>query len=153
MSVRNVQLLFVFCLMWLAGIGVVSAQKPAPTGSTFPNRFTGRQIVVTIGSDAERPEYRLLDNGLLYYREGAEGSFTQLGQQHKDTTRQVFITLEQDCKIKTTKLEKPEKPDVTVTWKKVKTEFAVGWEKRKAPEVYEQFYEKFIQLFPKSKQP
>jgi hypothetical protein len=152
MSLRIARLFFVFCLMCLVKVGVVNGQEPATTGSTFPNRFTGRQIVVVVGSDTDRPEYRLLDNGLLYYREGTEGGFTQLGQQKKDSTQKVFATLEQECKIKTAKLEKPEQPDVTITWKRAKTEFAVGWEKQKAPEVYEQFYEKFMKLFPKSRQ-
>ncbi|RRA99107.1 hypothetical protein [Larkinella rosea] len=137
--------------MWLVKTGSVCAQETATTGSTFPNRYTGRQIVVEVGSETDRPEYRLLDNGLMYYREGAEGGFTQLGQQKKDTTQRAFATLEQECKIKTTKLDKPEKPDVTITWKRAKTEFAVGWEKRNAPEVYERFYEKFMSFFPKTK--
>ncbi|GAB3267228.1 hypothetical protein GCM10027347_35850 [Larkinella harenae] len=133
-------------------VGVSNAQQPTPTGSLFPNRYTGRQIVVELGSDTNRPEYRLLDNGLLFYREGSEGAFTQLGQQKKDTTQRTFARLEQECKIKTTKLEKPENPDVTITWKRAKTEFPVGWEKGKAPDVYEQFYKRFMQLFPRSRQ-
>jgi hypothetical protein len=152
MSVRIVRLFFVLCLMWLIEGTVVYGQEPAATGSTFPNRFTGRQIVVAIGNDTDRPEYRLLDNGLMYYREGSEGGFTQLGQQKKDTTQKVFARLEQECKIKTAKLEKPEQPDVTITWKRAKTEFVVGWEKRKAPDVYDQFYDQFMKLFPKNKQ-
>ncbi len=151
MSLRLVRLFFVFCLTYLLEISMVTAQTPAPTGSTFPNRFTGRQIVVAIGNDTDRPEYRLLDNGLMYYREGSEGGFTQLGQQKKDTTQKIFAKLEQTCKIKTTKLEKPENPAVTVTWKRAKTEFTVGWEKRKAPDEYEQFYDQFMELFPKNR--
>ncbi|MGA0556232.1 hypothetical protein ACO2Q8_06265 [Larkinella sp. VNQ87] len=151
MSSHRVRLFFLFCLSGVLSVCVANGQQPTPTGSTFPNRFTGRQIVVEVGSEPNRPEYRLLDNGLLYYREGSEGPFTQLGQQPKDTTRKAFTTLEQECKIKTTKLEKPEKPDVTITWKRVKTEFAVGWEKQKAPEAYEKFYEQFMQLFPKNR--
>ncbi|RRB10675.1 hypothetical protein EHT87_26300 [Larkinella knui] len=138
-------------MTWIFKTGVVNGQEPATTGSTFPNRFTGRQIVVAIGSDTDRPEYRLLDNGLMYYREGSEGGFTQLGQQKKDTTQKVFATLEQECKIRTAKVEKPEKPDVTITWKRAKTEFDVGWEKRNAPEVYERFYDRFMKLFPQKK--
>ncbi|GAB3321863.1 hypothetical protein GCM10027299_16920 [Larkinella ripae] len=137
--------------MSLVLVKTVQGQQPEPTGSTFPNRFTGRQIVVALGSEDDRPEYRLLDNGLLYYRAGSEGPFTQLGQQKKDSTQKTFARLEQECKIKTTKLEKPEKPDVTITWKRAKTEFAVGWEKRKGPEVYEDFYEKFMAMFPKNR--
>ncbi|MRS61427.1 hypothetical protein [Larkinella terrae] len=139
-------------MMWLVETGVARAQETATTGSTFPNRYTGRQIVVEVGSETDRPEYRLLDNGLMYYREGSEGGFTKLGQQKKDTTQRTFATLEQECKIKTAKIEKPENPDVTITWKRAKTEFAVGWEKRNAPEVYEKFYEKFMSFFPRNKQ-
>ncbi|MFD1144042.1 hypothetical protein ACFQ4C_23150 [Larkinella insperata] len=149
MSFRVVRLFFVFCVLWITQLGVANAQQPTPTGSLFPNRFTGRQIVVEVGSEPDRLEYRLLDNGLLFYRKGSEGSFTQLGQQRKDSTMRTFARLEQDCKIKTTKLEKPEKPDVTVSWKRAKTVFAVGWEKGKAPEIYKQFYERFIELFPR----
>jgi len=148
MSFRVVRLFFAFCFLWIVQVGVANAQQPTPTGSLFPNRFTGRQIVVEVGSVPDRPEYRLLDNGLLFYRKGSEGPFTQLGQQRKDSTMRAFARLEQECKIKTAKLEKPEKPDVTVTWKRAKTEFTAEWEKGKAPESYEQFYEKFIELFP-----
>ncbi|RAK01987.1 hypothetical protein LX87_00101 [Larkinella arboricola] len=149
MSFRVVRLFFVFCVLWITQLSVANAQRPAPTGSLFPNRFTGRQIVVEVGSAPDRPEYRLLDNGLLFYRKGSEGSFTQLGQQRKDSTMKAFARLEQECKIKTTRQEKPEKPDVTVSWKRAKTEFTVGWEKGQAPEIYKQFYERFIALFPR----
>lgn len=149
MSFRVFRLFFVCCVFWICQTGGASAQEPTPTGSLFPNRFTGRQIIVALGSDADRPEYRLLDNGLMFYRKGSEGSFTQLGQQRKDSTMRTFARLEQECRIKTTRLEKPEKPDVTVTWKRAKTEFSVDWEKRKGPEVYEQFYERFMELFPR----
>ncbi|MFC5410477.1 hypothetical protein ACFPMF_14215 [Larkinella bovis] len=153
MSFRRVPLFFVFCLVWLLKTGSAFGQETASVtaGSNFPNRFTGRQIVVELGSGENRSEYRLLDTGLLYYRKGSEGPFTQLGQQKKDSTQKMFARLEQDCKIKTAKQEKPEKPDVTITWKKAKTEFAVGWENGKAPDVCERFYERFMEMFPKSR--
>jgi len=164
MSNQTVRFLLALCWIGLAGVPIARAQstdddppteQPTPTGgSNFPNRFSGRQIVATIGSGVDRPEYRLLDSGLLFYREGTEGPFKQLGQQPKEKTKQIFATLEQDCKIKTTKLETIGQPDRTLTWKKVKTDYTVSWEdgSSKLPANYQQFFEGFLQLFPKSYQ-
>ncbi|WP_128545672.1 hypothetical protein [Larkinella soli] len=157
MSTRFVRLFLVFSMLWFAGAGFCQAQEteseptspPTPTGSTFPNRYTGRQIILAVGSSADRPEYRLLDNGLLFYREGSEGPFKQLGQKPKATIQQAFAALEQECKIKTARVEAPAQPDTTLVWKKAKTEYSVAWERKNAPDAYAKFVETFKDLFSK----
>lgn len=150
MSTRFVRLLLMVGWIVLGGAGVVRAQEP--TGSLFPNRFTGRQLVVATGHDENRPEYRLLDNGLLFYREGSTGAFQQLGQQPKDKTLEWFRRAEQELKVKTLTAAKPETPAASVGWKKGKTEFTVAWaDKKDAPDGYRDFYEDFLKLFPKKK--
>lgn len=149
MFAKIIRLVLVLGLVWTT---VGGAQAQAPTGSHFPNRFTGRQLIVTAGTDDKRPEYRLLDNGLLFYREGTEGAFLQFGQQSKDQTLAWFRRAEQDLKIKATTAEKPEKPEGSVAWKKGKVEFVVAWASAKtAPDGYRAFYDEFLKLFPKKK--
>jgi|GEM_PF-6372534 len=152
MSCRIVRLFVLVGLMLLGGGAYAQeTQEPQqPTGSHFPNRFTGRQLVVTAGHGEDRPEYRLLDNGLLFYRKGSDGAFQQLGQHPKDKTMEWFRRAEQELKIKSFTAEQPEHAEASVAWKKGKTEFTAAWEnKKEAPEGYRDFYEDFLKLFPK----
>ncbi|WP_234736468.1 hypothetical protein [Tellurirhabdus bombi] len=147
MCIRIVRVLIL--LFSVISLNVVVSKAQQPTGSTFPNRYTGRQIVVTVGNGEARPEYRMLENGLLFYRNTTDSSYQQLGQQPKEKTQALFKKLEQELKVKTVKATKSETPDASVAWKKSKTQFNVSWEGKDAPDGYRDFYEDFLKLFPK----
>ncbi|MFD2572846.1 FAD-binding oxidoreductase [Spirosoma soli] len=171
-SYTHMQRLFLSFLITMVALGLTSigqAQTANPaaesrpitvrksaSGST-PATYKGRQILVGSGGGftGAYTTYYLLDNGQLFGRRGRDTTFTFIGEQTSVNTKRVFTALEQACKIKTTRFDKPGNLYKFVEWRKGKQSYKVTWSASQAeasgvtvPVNYPAFYNSFMKMIP-----
>ncbi|GAB2585562.1 FAD-binding oxidoreductase [Spirosoma areae] len=119
-----------------------------------PNNYTGRQIAVGSGGGVTgfSTAYYLFENGKLFAKRSRDTTFTFIGQQTAKNTKGVFATVEDKCKIKTTKFDNPGNLYKFVRWRKGKVAHIVTWGEagKTVPANYPKFYNSFMAMIPAS---
>lgn len=131
----------------------VVVRKPA--GLNTPATYAGRQIRVGSGGGVTGASttYYLLDNGRLFGRRSRDSAYTFIGKQTTATTKRLFSTVENTCKIRTTRFDNPGNRYQFVEWRRGKQTYKVTWGEpgTTPPAGYPQFYKTFMTLVPTPK--
>jgi hypothetical protein len=146
-------------LYFVLTLAPASAQRiKTPLRTNDPTGYRGRQVVVGRGGGIAGgwTAWYLLDNGDLFTRQSRDSTFRKLGRQTPANTKRVFATLDNTCRIKTTRFNEPGNTyqfvELTerygrrraathrVTWG------AIG---QPPPASYPRFYQSFMAMIPK----
>lgn len=134
--------------------------KAAPVGKSttqkvvgaMPDIYRGRQIIVGGGGGVTgyTGSYYLLDDGRLYGRHTRDKAYKLISTQPPATIKRLFSTVENQCKIKTTKYNEPGNMSRFVAWRKGRYYYKVTWAAGDAnvPAEYPKFYSTFMALIP-----
>ena len=146
----------IYFLCFWVGITTVpvlaQSAKTKPEVVITPTDYQRRQIMVGRGGGISGQEttYYLLENGNLFSRNGFDSTYTRLRWQTPATTKRLFSTVENTCKIKTTSFDQPGNMYQFVGWQKGKTRNRVTWgaADKTPPAAYPNFYKSFMSMLP-----
>ena len=117
-----------------------------------PDTYAGRQLAVGSGGGVRgiSTTYYLLDDGRLFGRRSRDTSFTFIAKQTAPITKRVFTSVEESCKIKTTKFDHPGNIYKFVRWRKGKQAHIVTWGEpgKTVPPNYPKMYDAFMAMIP-----
>lgn len=134
--------------------GDVLKARQKTTKALTPATYKGRQVAVGSGGGFAgfSTTYYLLDNGQLFGRRSQDTAFTLIGKQTSTNTKRVFATVEDKCKVKTTRFDNPGNVYKFVQWRKGKQDYKVAWGApgTTVPVNYPKFYESFMAMIPAS---
>lgn len=122
--------------------------------TTTPLTYTGGQLMVGGGGGVTgyTATYYLLDDGRLYGRHTRDKDYRLISTQKPAITKQMFSTVEKQCKIKTTKFDEPGNMSRFIAWRKGRQYYKVTWGAGNStvPTEYPKFYNTFMAMIPAS---